>query len=526
MPDFMRLLPRETCAQIIQDVVGGRPERDADYFGSVPAAACLVNRHWNMIFTPLLYSRYEFKGNWKLVKSPWCFLRTLVLRPDLAAYITHLTLTTNGIVDAEYGEDPEQYYEELFKDNHDWYLQAMYQAGFVSTHFPTRALTRAATELLRCELNSNYQKPLTALILAHCPNLKRLRYHACDLDPFLDTILAYATGDPRIQHGHRPFALAFQKLESLYLGSRCQLSSSGRIVPGRSIQIGECRPYQRLPQLKELVLLETKFAENFSSMRHSPNNIQQLTLGFTKHPAQLDLMLSLSPKLTQLSLFLLGKHPREGVSFHRELWGMLDKLKDNLEYLDIYQGKFHYTSDTTDFFPDDDDLSFCPKLPQFKKLRQLNITPLLLNGHRCKHAPGKRLSSHLPPNLESLGLYGQDAAWIAHFLPALDRELEGVAVAGAARSLKSIVVDDERGPNGLGMCLPYFRMRDAAASHAIRFHSFARGVLLYGGADTPFGMSTYSRLPVGAFALDYALCHVWDVIPHGMEVHNFKGRLC
>jgi hypothetical protein len=117
---------------------------------------------------------------------------------------------------------------------------------------------------------------------------------------------------------------------------------------------------------------------------------------------------------------------------------MLRAFSDHLEYLDLYHSSATIMSSAPDLFDDfplseeDTEVTpFCPPLTEFTKLRQLNITPLGLAGYQCAHPAGCKFRNHLPPKLESNGIYMDPGDWAREHFHSLDRELEGIALKGS-----------------------------------------------------------------------------------------------
>jgi hypothetical protein len=100
-------LPQELIDLINEYVTGGRPDRP-HYFGSVDPALCLVNKQWNRIFAPLLYTQFQYHGNVNKLHTLWRFLRTLVESPRLAGYVQELWLTTSEILEPFHPADTEE----------------------------------------------------------------------------------------------------------------------------------------------------------------------------------------------------------------------------------------------------------------------------------------------------------------------------------------------------------------------------------------------------------------------------------
>ncbi|KAL4796637.1 hypothetical protein BDV19DRAFT_388141 [Aspergillus venezuelensis] len=213
-------------------------------FDSVPSELCLVNRRWNSFYTPLLYANVSFICHLKHTRSMWCFLRTIVVRPDLAQQVHQLALFNRGpelIKDKpspRFGIEPSlirlhEYgtfayrkafltgLQDLYHDNEDW-LETAYQQeakntlldSFESciTELSEREKSRYPVHLTDSEWHymKEYHKSLFAFIIAHCPRVHRLNMNTAEDDIFLDDILCWASYG--VSHPDCPKALGFQNL--------------------------------------------------------------------------------------------------------------------------------------------------------------------------------------------------------------------------------------------------------------------------------------------------------------------------
>ncbi|KAL4956646.1 hypothetical protein BDW69DRAFT_181422 [Aspergillus filifer] len=77
-------LPDEIWLNIFCQMIKTNPDTDpyAYMFDSVTSGLCLVNRHWNTFYTPLLYPNVSFVYHLKQTKLMWRFICTIVARPD------------------------------------------------------------------------------------------------------------------------------------------------------------------------------------------------------------------------------------------------------------------------------------------------------------------------------------------------------------------------------------------------------------------------------------------------------------
>ncbi|KAL3463449.1 hypothetical protein BJX64DRAFT_287467 [Aspergillus heterothallicus] len=491
-----------------------------------PAAICAVSRQWHERFNPILYHRFDFGHLPTEIKPLWCFLRTLVARPDLANLVREITFFSPRVnVPFDFLERPDvkRHLESLYTPNKDLAQQAMVQARFDHSGLPGGDLMPLATKYLSCDVSLNIDKNyhenlvavLQALVLAHAPQVTRLSLQTLPNDPFLERIL-YVAGAFR---NNNSVGIAFQNLEVLNVApnnTRNQyLGSSGVVRNGQTV-LSSRRQYQNLPKLKELRLLAGRIDHNAVQ---DVTAVEKLCLAdIHNYRDQIEPLLSLSSELRQLSI---SSRYEKGPLFHSKFWPFISHLKDKLEYLDFYESPHNYMPNQTRYFHEvDDELSFCPPLAEFTKLRVLKTTPLILYGHNCKvHNTPRKLRSHMPPNLESLGLYTERSAWLSTYIPQLESELEGIVLDAIPRQkLSHIVVDSiDR--------FPYMKMRTAAEQHNIRCVT-PSGAMACGGTETTFADQCLPRNSTDAIKLNLSRnIAAAAMLPKRMQVHSLDGTM-
>ncbi|KAL2817041.1 hypothetical protein BDW59DRAFT_166076 [Aspergillus cavernicola] len=536
-PSPIENLPVEIWYHILERLVGTDPIFDthAHFFGRIPPSLCLVNKRWNGFFTPILYYRFDFDGYPPQIPSLWQFLRTIVSRPDLAEHIREATFTTSRLYDP-YQSPPNNGAQvillKLYTDNKAILKQAARQARFDTIKSAGKPLTKHLKPALyesvggqknnKCiyanvqqRFQDGYQNPLMALILAHLPNLTRLSMHFWNDDRFFGWVNRIA-GSVAAK-SHKGSGIAFQNLERLYICPRLSQDNRTHTTWIRdTVEIDSARPFHHLPKLTELMVLRER--PNPAQIQH-PTTIQQLTLPDLRNDLiATESLLRVSPKLRQLSLQLDNWCQAPGYETHRTLWPMLLRFKETLEYLDIAQPPHPTrpnTFDTSTLRP------FCPSLAKFKKLRQLNLTPVLLIGLCTAHKAPTRMSTHLPPNLESLGLYAENSNWLTDHIDHLEAEFENLIATGGpnnnSNTLRSITFDYEGS-------LPLNKLR-AAAGNAVTVRTDGANCLFYGGKQATFVQSCIMR--DGVRGIVYSLRHrrPEEVIPRGMVVHGVRGAL-
>ncbi|KAL4811056.1 hypothetical protein BDV18DRAFT_155666 [Aspergillus unguis] len=543
-------MPGEILMQIGRQLAGADPVTDpyAYLYDHIPASLCLVNKHWNNVFTPFLYGHFRFTSHPHQTKSLWLFLRTLVHRPDLAEHVRQLTLF-NSDYDADYDCDQETFLrslKHLYDDNEDWLKHAIKQVQWDKPTNDNDTLGAEALETLNISIHSSnmhrieysyrntYHKPLLSLVCAHCPNVLRANLQLYELDFFFEDILCRAGYAPLDPHG--PAAIAFQNLADLSIAPRdyhCAPHARPFVVTCISLE----RPFWRLPALKSLHAVKAYAALGWDSpvtdLNHA-SKIENLSIGLTDDDYNLEALLSAVPNLKQLAVSLPTQFPeRHGPTLHQRLWDALLPLKDQLEYLDIHQDAFQALS-SEGLFPGDTRREFCPPLAQFTALEHLNLTPLLLAGYNCEHLEPTKCRSHLPPGLVSLGIYTENQTYLLEHFGSLQAELGSLVVP----SLRAIVIDST-GVDGydfppLDDLYAAVRRRNGAVwrdeyntgkSTDVELTVDATRHLFFAGVETPFVRIASQRMRTGQALVLHNETRVREAIPWPMEEYHFKGEL-
>ncbi|KAL2871458.1 uncharacterized protein BJX67DRAFT_377227 [Aspergillus lucknowensis] len=607
-------LPPEILNLINEYIVGGRPDKP-HYFGSVPAYICLVNKLWNRIFTPILYTQFGFHGDINKVWSLWAFLRTISQRPDLAAHVQELTLTTWDIYEPFEPHNMRRAfnfiwrYSDLFQNlgpththlgDHynrnrsaadqawDWFRQVcLTQAGTIRAKWkssmkswhanalyeyhrnwiqrllpameldaptediPLDDIVRSADrKLYGGVMEFGYQTPLVALIIVACPNLARLSFDVWGpgQDPFFERILAYATKRrpaPRATfQGNGNGSLPMSKLEVLNIAGRHELPLGNSPMRRGWADISEFRNYYALPRVRDLVVLNGFMSAPLpdpptgaDAGADAASSIEHLTLYGDWTRAELPSLFKYTTNLRQLSLKMHFDHAStltergltDGPARWAWVWKMLYHVKSQLEYLDLYQGQLWFDNDDEPVFdnrtfddenkPDAEVQPFCPPLAEFTALRHMNITPLGLHGYKCDHVEGQKFGNHLPPNLQSLGLY-VDRDWIPHYIPCIEAELASIAVTGSrpGEGKLGAIVYERRGD------LPRARMQEVAEGAGMFYSEHAVRYLYYGGINTLWGLMNNPDQRATREDL-FRSSDQARVTPLGMVLYDNKGRL-
>lgn len=465
-----------------------------------------------------------------------------------------------GYRDADYGDEDEEEDQDPHHLNedilHEWYIFSHYEhhrwwLDPVLELF-TEEKAKCAKIMLRQRSefythlgndvgsNQDFQMPLMAVIIARCPQIVRLSMDTWEQDPFLEEVMAMATGERPICRRGRPLA----NVERVRVGGPANSFRSHRT------SMSHYKSYWSLPKLKELVMLNADISADLESQ--TPSGIEHLTVQSEDflQPHLSTLFTSIS-NLRCLTLGLQVDHTvrrwypdaetgevlPDGPHQYLRVWRIISHLKNTLCFLELYQDKRDFglpPSESLPVFATDRGWNggelphFCPPLGEFTKLRQLNIPVLGLHGHNCEHEEGTKFGNHLPPNLESLGLYADGGNWMDRHFCALDHELESIAVAGSmgrGGSLRAITCDVPTG-TATGSSVTK-RMKDAALANGIMYISNVKNYLFYGGLHTFWACCNITQFSRDSW-VDESFIERKDpgrVIPRGMTVHGYKGRL-
>ncbi|KAL4782213.1 hypothetical protein BJX76DRAFT_333434 [Aspergillus varians] len=578
--------PAEISDKILEFVFGGTV-LEGNYSTHMGADWLLINRAWHDHTLRFIYSRFDFDGHPNRLHCLWNFLQMIVIYPERAAMVKHLHLTHTERHERlepknlhetflflwrnSYGDFSERriaegldlrtdkqildhldrrhmglfgrvsvgsedainewYHHALYVKNRAWLEKAFTNAGF--DQGPNNLKILAENVLNKGTPSDGYQCPLTALILAHCPSLRGLAMEEGPEDlksPWLDRIVGYALGRQTdfLQLDHRPL----QMLDRLDIRpAEVPSATEGAL------------PFYRLPQLVEFLGnlgKSTRLIDSIEEdLEQSASNIEILSLRFVDmaHGIEFPTTYQRMPKLRQITLSLHSAfHPGQAACWLGDLGSALEAYKNQLEYLEIY----YY--DPTDGRLESQLLAnrpFCCPLYQFPKLRHLNISPLLLVGNDCPHPSPVKLRSHLPPNIESLGLYtsiylGTERRYIKD----ISRELAALVAddpeTQRKSTLRAIVFDNQILENFSQSNLSHetrvkrmktdVMLRDAAIAKGITYHREGKGFLFYVDLDV-----YHNWLPGRPVDVWQRRCRMHlqaeQVIPRGMKVYGTRGKL-
>lgn len=368
----------------------------------------LVSSRWYAALSGRIYSRWVHDGEHHSILSLWKFLRSV--------------LTSRRIADAVH---------EL--DIRNWHLGLVYKSGRLvfsddDVDLIRNALRVAGLERIESSALEALQKadprPLMALLLACLPNLTTLYAHLPDEDMFFAAVLQKAVEGRQDKQASNGIPL-LNRLCEVHLASAWNYR-------GRDYQlrVKHLSHVFQLPNIQELSVFDLEPFEASDRFENSPrsSNITNLTLvhhtqSLLEVPDTLAL-LALPRRLTKLSIYLNDNDAdgyRNQIS-NIDLWSGIRKHEASLEHLDIYR-------DCDGDIPEchSRNNSYFGLMRGFTRLRHLYIQPETLLGGCCKGelAPF-HLQDTLPPNLESLTLYGYEGLV---FIKTLSQQLEKVVTS-------------------------------------------------------------------------------------------------
>ncbi|KAJ0427104.1 hypothetical protein BJY00DRAFT_271698 [Aspergillus carlsbadensis] len=450
------------------------------------------------------------------------------------------------------------YHRALYIKSKPWLLQAFRDIGFDQGALAGQSdlLTQASKVLQAGKHLDGYHLPLIALALAYCPNLARLTIHIWpeETDPWLRRIFDYAVGRQGFATFNTLGTPPFRRLKTVNTAPKlCRRGGTAQPVANEDepVSINSVQlPFHRLPGLQEAVLYHVKADATFGAIYNLPENYTQIEKLVVSGPryGQLEIptWVALSPRLRQLSFripgdewpfFPPGGHLADpptqfledtGPLLWAGLYPMLYHIRNQLEYLDLYQDLVHTTKfqqwENMSFFMH----KFCFTFKEFPVLRHLTISPLICGGFECRHLPPERLRAHLPPNVETLGLYGANIHYI-HGLPAnpvaIEEEIRNIMAD--ARQLRCLILESRldwhRPANAFKS-----KYRDAYADAAIRGIQLRRdgeNTMFYGGKGTWIGRSVLEGADQWKPRRYDMHSRHQEVIPQGLVVNGIEGNL-
>ncbi|KAL2843891.1 hypothetical protein BJY01DRAFT_248448 [Aspergillus pseudoustus] len=471
-----------------------------------------VSKGW---FNYIAYhdSHFRFDGDANEIEDVWDFLEEVVSKPCRALEIRQLSFTTVKLWEKFNPLDVRHVLLTTFRHG-DRYLRQPRGAAKASNQPAVADDDDTIYDWLAREYVDGDG------LIQSVTGLGKLTVHIWpeEDDPWLRRVIDYAVGRKGFETFHNLNLIPLRKLRVIHAGAKVRRSGNRLPVAEGPFYITDVKlPFIRLPELKEAVLHHVEVDADFSLIPKTVENHSKIEKLLLNGPLNLRLRiptwLALSPRLRQLTIRIPGDesafHPPEeilettepalrweniGPGRWSELWNMLWHFRKQLEYLDLL----------------------------FPALRHLTITAPILGGYKCIHPTPTRLRSHLPPNVETLGIYAENLQWICGTLAdhvAVEEEIRGIIAD--ARELRCLIVDC-----GLGSpTIDDFNLARAdATAKGIQFREEGHLTMFYGGKGTWIGRSIMENADEVTVAYDGAM-QAEQVIPRGLEVHGFEGEL-
>ncbi|KAF9892664.1 hypothetical protein FE257_001066 [Aspergillus nanangensis] len=406
-------LPPELLAQVLDDALTGSHSQQV-------CQLMLVNSQWRAVIQPRVYSKWTYDGAIQSFASLWSFLLAVLRNPQLADLVRTLHI-------GNWGFNPYITLDEEFDHPlHDWDLvsQALHRAGLGSLE-----------PRIQQELSQGDRRPIMALLLTCLPNVTAINAHVPPSDPVLGIVLERIF----LQQSENPSSVMLPSLTHVQLRSEIPPEMEQKDTP---LQLTNVWPIMLLPTIRSLSILQLD-AEGASTLledKKSPN-LHHLTLVSSRTSkgvaGDIEAILAVPETLRSLSLFLndwegtLWRHPVLLLS-NPDLWNALKKHQQSLEYLDIYR-----SSQADDEL--EHRLECLGPLHSFSKLRDLYIHPEVLLGG-CSKSPNSSilLQDTLPPNLQSLTLYGYEGLL---YISDLSTQIEDTLNSGKFRTLQTLNIE-------------------------------------------------------------------------------------
>ncbi|KAL4802530.1 hypothetical protein BDV18DRAFT_163930 [Aspergillus unguis] len=545
IPVTIESLPVEVLWEIVCQLHGTDPRRTGFMFQPVDPALCLVNRRWNQVFTPFLYSHFHFNGDPSKVDRLWNFLDAICSNPELASYVRGVVFTTTKAYDAtsiEFG-DPITFINrlsDLTRKNKFLFCEALADTGFhtvrdimVSSAVPSHSDAGGPAGIWE-----RYLAMLSAMIISHCINVETAHLHIGQSDCVLREVLQRTLNPPE-PYGQYVPKVAFKKLTKL------TLAPAHEVIPGsNNVPLGFGFEFEQLPALKELVVLKSiNWLPVFHHIRNLNKTLpldEQIPIPERSSPVE---RLTLTPLCgiypLNLSALTCGmKNLRQliltvpdvdifdaGSATYGDVWAALSAVREQLEYLDLRQD-VNTRKSVIEEIRWSRNREFCTSLSEFTALRALSISFYIVTWFSCKdHPSGTRMTCHLPPNIRSLGIYTDLAKMIAKDGETKDHvmsELIGTTfnLAVANHKLDTIYFDKAGAEH-----LPLEEFKRKAAVSKIKIHIGVDECFFHGGKNTVGGQCVYRRFNMQQAETAYAKHGAKRVLPKGLEVHGHVGEL-
>ena len=384
MPD-PAYLPAELFKYVIDRASSG--DRDVKSLCDMS----LVDRYWHATVSTRIYPTWTFDGDIHSIKSLWNFLRTILSSPRIAKQVRTLNIR-NWTFGLSYAHNDAS----LSEQNIEMVRSAILKAGL-----------QPVMPMFMDGLYTATPEPLMALVLAHLPDLTTLYADIAETDTFFVEVLRH--GLEHRENGSQ----ALQNLQEAHLAGTWTYGPNNGADDYYRLDLENTWPLFRLPQIREVSVFDLYpygAAVHFGGFAKT-SDITHMTIvhqkNWTVQAPDLCALLALPKALSSLSIYLhdtclLEDDPVQ-IS-NADIWLALSQQQSCIEHLDIYRDCVGRSPATHS--PEN---SHFGSLDAFERLKSLSVQPEMLLGGCCGDVLAPfRLKDTLPPNIESLTLYGEE----------------------------------------------------------------------------------------------------------------------
>lgn len=413
-------LPLELFNEVVDHTIDGRNDVKS------LCDLSLVDYQWHAALNTRIYSTWLYDGYRCSISSLWKFLRTILCNRRIANEVRTLQIR-NWSFGFVHGRNRVFFSEDDF----ELVRNAIYKAGI-------QQLEWSFMEALR----KTDPRPLMALLLTSLPNLTTLYAHLPETDIFLAEVLKRALEGQKDKSQNQSPPL--QNLREAHLASVWNYREDWRARDKYTLKLGHLWPVFQLPTIRKLSVFD--FDPLGASIRFGniakASGITDLTIvlhGDSMLAASDALALLALPKaLISLSIYLndcdlLKRDPKQ--FSNAGIWKGLGQHQSSVEHLDIYR-------DCTGCGPPvhSPKNSYLGSLHAFRRLKSLRIQPEVLLGGCCGNdmAPFS-LRDTLPPNLESLTIYGDEGLALNK---SLGEQLQEVLTSTNFPGLNHVILEE------------------------------------------------------------------------------------
>ncbi|KAE8379618.1 hypothetical protein BDV26DRAFT_280219 [Aspergillus bertholletiae] len=336
----------------------------------------LLSRQWYAALVPRIYAEWTYNGARQSFMSLWNFLRTILSNTHLASLVHSLHIG-------------------------NWVHYPPYSDEWEELDFLQNEISLLESNIIE-DIRKRDRRPLMALLLTCLPNITRIYTHVPQPDPVLHAILRQILN---CQSGDSPSA-HLSKLSELSVFPEVNIRNPPDYNNRPLLFLSDLWPALKLRSLQTLSLYGLHVGNATYRLGAGPgiSRLKYLTIDsfyYKLHYRDLKALLNLLEALTSFSL-----HVRDNGSCaatdemisNVDLWKVLQKHKNCLEYLDIYRdtGNRRFSMRYGHF----------GILRSFTCLKKLFIQAEFLLGYTWDPSDDTcRLQDRLPCNIQSLTLY-------------------------------------------------------------------------------------------------------------------------